>query len=756
MAVKTRAELIAQNTATFGNGKNTRGDDEKAFNLNHLDSFLNKKGDALENNGYVAVVDGSKLKQGTNGGIAFECAVGYDFQWKDGVAYYRPTGSSIVAAVSAVNQVPNTGFDSTIFYAVGSRFFNLVTNVQYICTDATPTSAAWSVVPAGSGSPGGSTTELQYNNGGAFGGITGATTNGTFVTLTTPVLGVATATSINKVAITAPATSATLTIADGKTFTASNTLTFTGTDSSSVAFGTGGTVVYTGAATSSGLTMATDRILGRSTASTGAIEEISIGSGLSLSAGVLSASGSGSGTVNSGTQYQLAYYATTGTAVSGLTTGTSGQVLALSAGLVPTWTTLSTSTTLTNIGAATASATLTNAAASVITWNWNSNTTTNSFVLGSTGLTSGSLFTLTHTTSALTGNLASFTSTGITSGNLLNLGISGSTAVSAENLLITNSSTANTSGRGLDISITGATGSGNTFGAFISNTKTGATSTNTALSLTASGGTTNYALDVAAGIVRMAASTASLPHMLFTAGAAALTATTNGMLSYATVSSNSSFYLYKDSAVTKILTTDRNPDFAVGSASGVIIADTSGTLTKSGDLTALGIYAQTNTLTAITTGSGSLIGTVVGSATLSTNFFAAGKTLEFLFAGLISTHNSGSPSVAIDIKITDGTTTVTLGTFTYDTSGLSGRVYIGNIELTCRTSGSNPTFGISGQMIVNHTAKDQETVFITPGSITATSLNTSSALTLQLTATWTNPGASSSIDTRLNYCQYIN
>lgn len=64
-------------------------------------------------------------------------------------------------------------------------------------------------------------------------------------TLTTPVLGVATATSINKVALTVPATSATLTIADGKTLTASNTLTFTGTDASSVAFGAGGTVAYT-------------------------------------------------------------------------------------------------------------------------------------------------------------------------------------------------------------------------------------------------------------------------------------------------------------------------------------------------------------------------------------------------------------------------------------------------------------------------------------------------------------------------------
>jgi hypothetical protein len=51
--------------------------------------------------------------------------------------------------------------------------------------------------------------------------------------------------TVNRVTITTPATGSTLTIADGKTLTASNTLTFTGTDSSSVAFGSGGTVAYT-------------------------------------------------------------------------------------------------------------------------------------------------------------------------------------------------------------------------------------------------------------------------------------------------------------------------------------------------------------------------------------------------------------------------------------------------------------------------------------------------------------------------------
>lgn len=61
-------------------------------------------------------------------------------------------------------------------------------------------------------------------------------------TLVTPVLGAATATSINKMAVTAPATGSTFACADGKTCTISNTLTFTGTDSSSLNVQTGGTL----------------------------------------------------------------------------------------------------------------------------------------------------------------------------------------------------------------------------------------------------------------------------------------------------------------------------------------------------------------------------------------------------------------------------------------------------------------------------------------------------------------------------------
>jgi hypothetical protein len=88
--------------------------------------------------------------------------------------------------------------------------------------------------------------------------------------------------------------------------------------------------VSTGAVTGSGLTMATSRLLGRtSAASPGAIEEISLtttgtSGAATLSGGVLNipqyTGGGGSGTVNSGTTNRVAYY-TGATAVSSANTG---------------------------------------------------------------------------------------------------------------------------------------------------------------------------------------------------------------------------------------------------------------------------------------------------------------------------------------------------------------------------------------------------------------------------------------------------
>jgi hypothetical protein len=150
--------------------------------------------------------------------------------------------------------------------------------------------------------------------------------------MTTPSLGVASATSINKVAITAPATGATLTIADGATLTASATATVSGTNTGDQ------TISITGDVTASGstgvLTSTVTKINGTSLAglatgilknttgtgvpsiavsgsdyapatsgnsilygnSAGGFSNVTIGSGVDFTGGTLSATGTG-GTV---------------------------------------------------------------------------------------------------------------------------------------------------------------------------------------------------------------------------------------------------------------------------------------------------------------------------------------------------------------------------------------------------------------------------------------------------------------------------
>ena len=100
----------------------------------------------------------------------------------------------------------------------------------------------------------GTTGTLPVNRGGT-GGTTstgsGAVVLASSPTLVTPILGAGTATSINKVAITAPANSATLTIADGKTLAVNNSITLAGTDATVMTFpSTSATLARTDAAQS--------------------------------------------------------------------------------------------------------------------------------------------------------------------------------------------------------------------------------------------------------------------------------------------------------------------------------------------------------------------------------------------------------------------------------------------------------------------------------------------------------------------------
>ena len=120
--------------------------------------------------------------------------------------------------------------------------------------------------------------------------------------------------SINGLTVTS--STGTLTITNAKVLSVSNTLTFTGTDASSVAFGAGGTVAYTNVGTLSSL--------------------VSVGT---ITTGTWNASAIGA--VYGGTG-QTSYatgdiiYASATNTLSKLTAGTDGNVLTLASG-VPSW-----------------------------------------------------------------------------------------------------------------------------------------------------------------------------------------------------------------------------------------------------------------------------------------------------------------------------------------------------------------------------------------------------------------------------------
>lgn len=183
--------------------------------------------------------------------------------WRGDGTWATPAGAGTVTSVSVVSA---NGFAGTVATATSTPAITLTTTITGILSgDGTAISAA-------------STTG------------SGSVVLDTSPTLTTPTLGAATATSINKVAITAPATSATLTLTDGTTVTgpaASGTIMTLGNNETvtgvktfgaagnvgklAIAGTTSGSTILDASATASGtltLPAATDTLVGKATTDT--------------------------------------------------------------------------------------------------------------------------------------------------------------------------------------------------------------------------------------------------------------------------------------------------------------------------------------------------------------------------------------------------------------------------------------------------------------------------------------------------------
>lgn len=163
---------------------------------------------------------------GTTTGADPTATIGTTANNGSATTYMRSDASPAIpqASASTFGAMKPDGSTETASAGVISTASTTVNGVTCTPGSSCTVTAASSGVTVGSTAIGsGTDTRVLFDNAGTLGEYaisgTGSVAMTTSPSFTTPTIGAATATSVNKVAMTAPATSATLTIADGKTLT---------------------------------------------------------------------------------------------------------------------------------------------------------------------------------------------------------------------------------------------------------------------------------------------------------------------------------------------------------------------------------------------------------------------------------------------------------------------------------------------------------------------------------------------------------
>ena len=204
--------------------------------------------------GAQASITVSGIIKGNGAGTLSAAAAGTDYQAPIGTisGLAKGNGANALTAATAGTDFLAPPSGTAILKAnAGGALANAVAGTDYLApsgalgTPSSGTLSSCSGLPISSGVSGLGTNVATFlatpTSANLAAALTDETGTGSAVfatspTLVTPTLGVATATTVNKVTLTAPATGSTLTIADGKTLTASNSITLAGTDSTTMTF----------------------------------------------------------------------------------------------------------------------------------------------------------------------------------------------------------------------------------------------------------------------------------------------------------------------------------------------------------------------------------------------------------------------------------------------------------------------------------------------------------------------------------------
>jgi fibronectin-binding autotransporter adhesin len=450
--------------------------------------------------------------------------------------------------------------------------------------------------------------------------------------------------------------------------------------------------VAPGAITTSGLTVATARLLGRTTAGTGAAEEITVGSGLTLSAGTLTATGGGTGTVTS-------------VDVSGGTTG-----LSFSGGPVTTSGTITMAGTLAVANGGTGQTSYTDG--QLLIGNSTGNTLSKSTLTAGSGISitngSGSI------TIASTSGGGSVTDVSVVSAN----GLAGTVANSATTPAITLSTTVTGVVKGNGTALSAAS-AGTDYVAPGAYTTSGLTmATDRLLGRTTAGTGAAEEITVGTGLLLSAGSlTNSAPDqtVVLTGGTGISTSGTYPSFTITNTAPDQTVVL---TAGTNVSITGTYPSFTINSTDQfvgtVTSVDVSGGTTglsfSGGPVTSSGTITLAGTLSIANGGTGSTTAgaarTALGSTTVGDNLFTLTNPSAITFLRVnadntVSTLDAASFRTAIGAGTGNGTVTSVGGTGTVNGITLTGTVTSsGNLTLGGTLSGVDLTSQVTGTLPV--------------------------------------------------------